>query len=155
MNSLSQPARRQSLVNSRLRKHADYLRAYAAGRKRQSANMSWFLAPQTQDGLVASFPAPARIGLTVSKALGKAHQRNRIKRRMREALRRHVDLLPHGFDLIFHPRSNVLTMGFAQLESEVARILEQAKSESERFERARPGHPLGRVPQRPQYERGL
>jgi ribonuclease P protein component len=37
----------QSLTGSRLRKHADYLRAYAAARKRQSASMSWFLAPQT------------------------------------------------------------------------------------------------------------
>ncbi len=126
MNSLPKPARRQTLANSRLRKHADYLRAYAAGRKRQSASMSWFLAPQTQDGLAASSPASARIGLTVSKVLGKAHQRNRIKRRMREALRRHVGLLPNGFDLVFHPRSNVLTMEFAQLESEVVRILEQA-----------------------------
>jgi ribonuclease P protein component len=147
MNSLSQPARRQSLVNSRLRKHADFLRAYAAGRKRQSANMSWFLAPQTLDGSVATSSAPARIGLTVSKVLGKAHQRNRIKRRMREALRRHLDLLPHGFDLIFHPRSNVLTMGFTQLESEVVRILEQARCESARA--AKPSAAAPKAPVKP------
>ena len=40
----------------------------------------------------------------MGKVLGKAHERNRIKRRMREALRRHIDLLPAGFDLILHPR---------------------------------------------------
>jgi putative component of membrane protein insertase Oxa1/YidC/SpoIIIJ protein YidD len=61
--------------------------------------------------------------------MGKAHERNRIKRRMREALRRHVDLLPAGFDLIFHPRRSVLTMEFAQLEAEIVRILEQARLE--------------------------
>jgi ribonuclease P protein component len=132
MNSLSQPAQRQTLANSRLRKHADYQRAYAAARKRQSANMSWFLAPQSQDVLAAGPPAPARIGLTVGKVLGKAHQRNRIKRRMREALRLHVDLFPKGFDLVFHPRRNVLTLDFAQLEGEIVRILEQARSEAAR-----------------------
>jgi ribonuclease P protein component len=64
--------------------------------------------------------------------MGKAHQRNRIKRRMREALRRHADLLPAGMDLIFHPRRNVLTMQFAQLEAEIVRILEQARAEARR-----------------------
>ncbi|MGA2205817.1 MAG: ribonuclease P protein component [Terracidiphilus sp.] len=129
MISPSKPAQRQTLAASRLRKHADFLRAYATGRKRQSATMSWFLAPQTQDGAAASSPAAARIGFTVGKVMGKAHERNRIKRRMREALRRHVDLLPQGFDLIFHPRRNVLTMEFAQLEREIVRILEQAGTE--------------------------
>ena len=47
---------------------------------------------------------------------------------MSEALRRHVDLLPEGFDLIFHPRRNVLTIEFVQLEAEIVRILEQARS---------------------------
>jgi ribonuclease P protein component len=94
--------------------------------------MSWFLAPQTPIDVAVSAPAAARIGLTVGKILGKAHQRNRIKRRMREALRRHVDLLPQGFDLIFHPRRSVLTMEFAKLEAEVVRILEQACTDAAR-----------------------
>ena len=130
MTSASKPVQRQTLASSRLRKHADYLRAYAAGRKRQSSAMSWFLAPQTQEAEAASLTAEARVGLTVGKVMGKAHERNRIKRRMREALRRHVDLLPAGFDLIFHPRRSVLTMEFAQLEREIVRILEQAQEQS-------------------------
>jgi ribonuclease P protein component len=130
MNFLSRPAQRQSLAGSRLRKHADYLRAYAAARKRQSASMSWFLAPQISGPAV---PPATRVGLTVGKVLGKAIERNRIKRRMREALRRHLNLLPEGFDLIFHPRRNVLTMEFLQLEAEIVRILEQAGSEASRI----------------------
>jgi len=133
MNALSRPAQRQSLAAFRLRKHSDYLRAYAAARKRQSATMSWFLAPQTQDAQHGEgAPHAGRIGLTVGKVLGKAHQRNRIKRRMREALRRHIDLVPAGFDLIFHPRTGVLTIDFVKLEAEIVRILQQAVAEASR-----------------------
>jgi ribonuclease P protein component len=101
----------------RLSKHADYQRAYAASRKRQSASMSWFLAAQPQAFAGAVLPDGPRVGLTAGKVLGKAHERNRIKRRMREALRRHVELLPGGFDLILHPRRVVLTLEFAKLEA--------------------------------------
>ncbi len=151
MNSTSKPAQRQTLTHSRLRKHADYLRAYAAGRKRHSAAMSWFLAPQTdpqaapQSTGVASAPSASRVGLTVGKIMGKAHERNRIKRRMREALRRHIDLLPAGFDLILHPRRTVLTMEFAQLEREVVRILQQAEAEAARSAK----HPTSPAPVKP------
>ena len=120
------------MAESRLRKHADYQRAYAAARKRQSASMSWFLAPQSPAFAGAALPARPRIGLTAGKVLGKAHQRNRIKRRMREVLRRHVDLLPPGCDLILHPRRSVLTVDFAKLEAEIVRILQQASAETAR-----------------------
>ena len=89
--------------------------------------MSWFLAPQS---LPVDTP---RVGLTVGKVLGKAHERNRIKRRMREVLRRHVNLLTVGFDLILHPRRTVLTVEFPKLEAEVVRILQQAKAEAARM----------------------
>ncbi|MGA3160439.1 MAG: ribonuclease P protein component [Terracidiphilus sp.] len=127
---------RQSLVGARLRKHADYQRAYAAGCKRQSASMSWFMAPQSPVVTAADSPADhpgPRVGLTAGKVLGKAHERNRIKRRMKEALRRHLDLLPTGCDLILHPRRAVLTLDFKKLEAEIVRILQQATAEAARM----------------------
>ena len=120
---------RASLSANRLRKHADYQRVYEASRKRRSASMSWFLATQTD----SSVP---RVGLTAGKVLGKSHERNRIKRRMREVLRKHVDLLPAGCDLILHPQRIVLTMEFTKLEAEVVRILQQAKAEGARAHEA-------------------
>jgi ribonuclease P protein component len=134
MSFPSKSAERQSMVGVRLRRHSDYQRAYAAARKRQSASMSWFLAPQSASTPIVGegMPATPRIGLTAGKVLGKAHERNRIKRRMREALRRHVNLLPAGCDLIFHPRRVVLTMEFTKLEAEIVRILKQARAEAAR-----------------------
>lgn len=132
--------RRQSLAGSRLRRHADYQRAYAAaGRKRQSASMSWFLAPQSPES-EKTLPEPPvpRVGLTVGKVIGKAHERNRIKRRMREAVRRHIDLLPAGCDLILHPRRTVLTLEFVKLEDEIVRILSQAKADCARLRASSP-----------------
>jgi ribonuclease P protein component len=121
--------RGQSLAGVRLRKHGDFQRAYAAARKHQSASMSWFLAPRGPAG----DPMGARVGLTAGKVLGKAHERNRIKRRMREALRRHLDLLPDGCDLILHPRRAVLTLEFAKLEAEIVRILREGRGEAARL----------------------
>ena len=128
-------AHRQSLSGARLRSHADYQRAYAASRKRQSASMSWFLAPQAE-------PGGPRVGLTAGKVLGKAYERNRIKRRMREILRRHLDQLPKGFDLILHPRRAVLTAEFARLDAEVVRILGQAKAQAAEMRQAPPAKPI-------------
>ena len=136
-SSISAPPHTQSLAGARLCKHADYQRAYAASRKRQSASISWFLAlqqtPAKGEEPAAAQPQGPRVGLTVGKVMGKAHDRNRIKRRMRDALRRHVELLPQGTDLILHPRRTVLTLEFAKLEAEVVRILLQAKAEATRM----------------------
>jgi ribonuclease P protein component len=121
-------AQKLSLAPFRLSRHADFQRAYAAARKHQSASMSWFLAPKPFPG--GPEPAVPRIGFTAGKVLGKAHDRNRIKRRLREAIRRHIDLLPSASDLIFHPRRSVLTLEFPKLEAEVMRILSQARAEA-------------------------
>jgi ribonuclease P protein component len=61
--------------------------------------------------------------------LGKAHERNRIKRRLREIVRCHIHELPDGLDLILHPRRSVMTMDFVKLKAEVLRIFRQAASQ--------------------------
>jgi ribonuclease P protein component len=70
------------------------------------------------------------VGLTAGKALGKAHERNRIKRRMRELVRRHFSELPTGYDLILHPRRQVMTMDFGKLDAELLRIFRQATAQA-------------------------
>ena len=146
-SSISAPPQTLSLSGFRLRKHADYQRAYAASRKRQSASMSWFMAWQeTSLNCVGTLPSGPRVGLTVGKVLGKAHDRNRIKRRMREALRRHVEMLPAGADLILHPRRTVLTLEFAKLEAEIVRILQQADAEAARIKVQAAAHMVSAPP---------
>jgi ribonuclease P protein component len=122
--------RQRPFRETRLRKHADYQRVYGATRKQFSTSMSWFVAPRMrapEENAVMG----ARVGLTAGKVLGKAHERNRIKRRMREAVRRHVAELPDGMDLILHPKRSVMTMDFGKLEADVLRIFRQAAAQFE------------------------
>jgi ribonuclease P protein component len=117
----------------RLRKHADYQRAYKATRKQFSSSMSWFLALRSTLPPAPAFHTPGpcpRVGLTVGKVIGKAHERNLIKRRMREAVRHAIHELPEGVDLILHPKRSVMTMDFVKLEAEVLRIFRQAATQT-------------------------
>jgi ribonuclease P protein component len=114
--------------DARLHKHADYQRAYKASRKQFSSSMSWFLAPRSASGSICASPGP-RVGLTVGKVLGKAHERNRIKRRLREVVRHAIHELPDGVDLILHPKRMVMTMEFGKLDAEVLRIFRQAAAQ--------------------------
>jgi ribonuclease P protein component len=128
--------------DARLRKHADYQRVYKATRKQFSASMAWFAADRTlaqvtgqnaageSHALGDNAPSGPRVGLTVGKVLGKAHERNRIKRRLREIVRSHVHELPGGVDLILHPKRSVMTMDFVKLDAEVLRIFRQAAAQA-------------------------
>lgn len=120
----------------RLRKHADYQCVYGAARKQHGKQMSYFFLVRPEDR--RSETPGARVGLTVGKVLGKAHDRNRIKRRLREVVRRHAFILNGPIDVILHPRRTVLTLEWVALDREVAQIFRAIQKMVERQAMAQP-----------------
>ena len=117
----------------RLRKHADYQHAYARSRKQFTKQMTYFYALRPAER--RSETAGPRVGLTVPKALGKAHDRNRIKRRLRAAVVANLSLLTAAVDVIVHPRRSVLTMESSVLHREIAGIFRTVQTAAERATR--------------------
>lgn len=56
-----------------------------------------------------------RVGITVSKKLGKAHIRNRVRRRLREIYRTHEEAFLPGWDIVVVARSKAVDADFQKL----------------------------------------
>ena len=67
----------------------------------------------------------SRYGLSVSKRVGKAVTRNRVKRLLREVLR--LTPLEPGWDIIFIARSGAASANYAELEKSVVSLLSRAR----------------------------
>ena len=98
----------------RLLRTVDYRKVYAEGRRR---NLDGVLAILFYHGRPAS-----RVGFTVPAAFGPAVERNRVKRRLREAVRRNWPELGAGWDIVLHPRRTALTLEFSRLEETIRRL---------------------------------
>jgi len=78
-----------------------------------------------------SQPPGLRIGFTVGRALGGAVTRNRMKRRLREAVRMSRPVPGVEADVVINPKKTVLTADFADVLNEVERafaVIEQKLS---------------------------
>jgi ribonuclease P protein component len=69
----------------------------------------------------------ARLGLTVPRAIGKAVVRNRIKRRLREAFRRHAQEFAAQWDIVINPRRAALQAPFAEIERSLQKVIERCR----------------------------
>ncbi len=69
--------------------------------------------------------APARIGFTVTKKLGNAVRRNRIRRRLREAVRlASLQRFQNGFDYVFIGRQSAQNRPFTMIIEDIDQALE-------------------------------
>ena len=114
----SRAVRESLLPEERLRRRADFLRCYERGRRRHGplATLYW-----VERGEEARGP---RLGITVSRKVGGAVVRNRIKRRIREIYRRWSQRrqLP-PYDIVVHVKPRARQAEFITLETEIHRLL--------------------------------
>lgn len=101
--------------SARLLARADFRRAYDNGNRLPSSFFTLFWLPRPE------LSAP-RVGITTPRALGNAVARNRIKRRMREAVRHELSSYTHPVDYVFNPRRNLLNVPLPQLRAEVRKV---------------------------------
>ena len=104
---------------AKLLKHSDFQHVYKNGKRHFSGLLTAFYLPRT-----VSETAGPRVGITGPRALGGAVDRNRIKRRMREAVRFHLAELSASVDVVFNPKKTVLSVEFSDIDREVQRAFE-------------------------------
>ncbi|HLW86594.1 MAG TPA: ribonuclease P protein component [Candidatus Sulfotelmatobacter sp.] len=124
----------------RLLRHADFERVYKQGRRHFSASLTVFYlaragaeprsktASQRNGGQECPPHTGPRVGFTVGRALGGAVVRNRMKRRLREAVRLAGVAQAGDVDVVINPKKCLLTNEFGAVLNEVARafvVIEQ------------------------------
>jgi ribonuclease P protein component len=125
---------------ARLLRHADFERVYKQGRRHFSASLTVFYFPRPEAQTRVAGTAPSlrpttglRVGFTVGRALGGAVQRNRMKRRLREAVRMSLPRTGVAADVVINPKKSLLTTEFAAILNEVTRafaVIEQKLSQT-------------------------
>ena len=102
---------------ARLKIRADFLRV-SAGQRVHSRSLSLQAARRAPDDVAAS-----RVGLTVTRKAGGAVERNRIKRRLREALRAELPI-EEGHDFVVVARREAISTPFKTLVAELRRCFD-------------------------------
>lgn len=100
-----------------LKKNKDFKRVYQQGKSTANRNFVLYYRPNQEEH--------HRIGITVSKKVGKSVVRNQVKRRIRESLREVAPLLPQGFDLVWIARVSCNEADYQVIRGAVRHLLKK------------------------------
>ncbi|WP_341230191.1 ribonuclease P protein component [Nocardioides salarius] len=103
----------------RLRDGSDFRAASRRGRRAGSRTLVAHLLVGDDDEV--------RIGFVVSKAVGNAVVRNRVKRRLRHLAREHVSMLPGSAVLVVRALPAAAQASYAELGTDLDRCLQRVR----------------------------
>ncbi|CDZ75742.1 ribonuclease P protein component [Peptoniphilus sp. ING2-D1G] len=91
-----------------LRKNIDFQRVYKKRNINGNKHITVFFKKNGLDH--------KRVGFTITKKLGNAVTRNKLKRRLREIYRLNFDLLREGYDYVFVMKKSSVDLSYNELE---------------------------------------
>jgi ribonuclease P protein component len=114
-------------AGSRLRRREDFVVALRAGRRGSGR------APGSGEALLVthlridrSGSLEPQVGFVVSKAVGNAVTRNRVRRRLRHAVATRLDALPEGSRTVVRVLPGAATAGYAALRAALDQALDRS-----------------------------
>lgn len=90
-----------------LNKNYEFKRLYGRGKSSVQPTLIMYALPGKSG---------SRLGITVSKKVGKAHIRNRAKRRLREIYRSELPKLKPGYDIVLVARGRTAEAPYWQIQ---------------------------------------
>jgi ribonuclease P protein component len=129
----SGPDRRRETFSrdDRLRKRREFEACYASGVRVSGRHLQVFFLRGSAPATPSASPPRPRLGLSVSRRVGGAVDRNRIRRRLREIFRRNRDLFgDRGGDLVINARPPAAQASFTELRDEYRSLVGRGLSRS-------------------------
>ncbi|NLO89788.1 MAG: ribonuclease P protein component [Clostridia bacterium] len=102
----------------RIKQNADFRRVYRAGK---AVPGKFLVLIYRENGVGIT-----RFGFSISKKIGKAVVRNRVKRVLSEICRLHLFEVKEGYDIVFIGRRGVGEVSFRDLEKEFFKLIKKA-----------------------------
>ncbi|MCR4893172.1 MAG: ribonuclease P protein component [Eubacteriales bacterium] len=97
-----------------IKKNSRFRTIYSTAKSRANRLLVIYRAPGEEE--------TSRLGITVSGKIGHAVVRNRIRRRIREAVRLHEERFLPGYDIIFVARKPAAEADYHELEASVLKL---------------------------------
>lgn len=103
----------------RIRKNVEFKKVYKLGKNYWNRNLILYV--KKNDKKVT------RVGYTITKKIGNAVTRNRLRRMMKEVYRLNFHNIKEGYDLVFIAKKKLVGISYKELESSMLHIMSLAK----------------------------
>ena len=102
-----------------LKKDSDFRRVYRNGKSVANRFLVMYTLPNKSEN--------NRVGISVSKKVGKANVRNKVRRRIKESYRLNIDgSIKSGYDIVFIARVAIKDVEYADIEKAMKHLVKKA-----------------------------
>ncbi|AYO32133.1 ribonuclease P protein component [Biomaibacter acetigenes] len=103
----------------RLTKNFEFINVYRAGKRWSCAYFNMYVKKNNLER--------TRLGVSISKKVGKSVVRNRLKRRIKEIFRESIGNIKKGYDVVISVKPETANIEYGQMKKEIKNLLRRGR----------------------------